>query len=260
MSSAMLESRLPHASDERSSGRPLIVAWQHPETRRVSPVGLLDHDQHQYSFRYISGAMQVEGFRPFIGFGSWSRVYTSSWLFPMFAQRVVNPKRSDYTRWLDVLGLPRDVTPFEFLARCEGRREGDTVLVTAPPAVREQGRFSVEFLVAGVKYALRSDPDLASVLHDLRAGQTLQVVPEPENPKDELALQVMTTSSALGWVPRMLCHSLHVALREAPLTATVLRSNGEDAPIHMRLLVRVEGQFPVGWEFFSDPIWRPIGA
>ncbi len=59
--------------------------------------------------------------------------YRSRWLFPMFAQRVLNPQRPDYSHWRDVLNLPADATPFESMARSEGHREGDAVLVTAPP-------------------------------------------------------------------------------------------------------------------------------
>jgi hypothetical protein len=72
----------------RSGGR-LIVAWQHPESRLIAPVGLLEHGRELYRFRYLRRAGDLPDFQPFLSFPTWERTYTSQLLFPMFAQRIM---------------------------------------------------------------------------------------------------------------------------------------------------------------------------
>ena len=257
MGSLLLESRLPDVSDERETASTLIVAWQNPGTREISPVGLLQHDALGYRFRYIRKARDVADFQPFLGFGSLAGDYRSPWLFPMFAQRVLNPRRPDYPHWRNVLHLPADTTPFEFLARCEGRRAGDAVLVTAPPKVDNNGTTGVTFLVHGMRHALKIiDAQRALVaLHD---GADLEVCPEPDNPVDRLVIQLCSSTVAIGWVPRLLCPAVHAALVQGRVVCRVVKLNGPEVPHHMRLLVEFKGQVPPGWDFFANPMWSPI--
>jgi hypothetical protein len=113
----------------RSPGS-LIVAWQHPETRLIAPVGLLEHGRGLgYRFRYLRRASTVEGFLPFLSFPEWQRTYTSQHLFPLFSQRIMSPRRPDFSQFLHQLHLNEDATPWEQLARSEGRRTGATVQV-----------------------------------------------------------------------------------------------------------------------------------
>lgn len=257
MSSLLLESRLPHASDERETDSALIVAWQNSESREISPVGLLEHDHLGYRFRYIRNARDVRGFLPFLGFTDLTADYRSRWLFPMFAQRVLNPRRPDYSHWRDVLSLPADASPFEFLARCEGRREGDAVLVTAPPLVDDHGAISFTFLVHGVRHALL-DESARDALSALRDGDSVELRPQPDNPVDRLAIHLCSGDIPIGWVPRLLCPAVHDALAEGRVIGRVLNVNGPEVPTHMRLLVELSGSVPLGWDFFADPIWSLI--
>jgi len=257
MSSLLLESRLPDVSDERETDSTLIVAWQNSESREISPVGLLDHDSLGYRFRYIRNARDVNGFLPFLGFTDLAADYRSRWLFPMFAQRVLNPRRPDYSHWRDVLNLPADATPFEFLARCESRREGDAVLVTAPPPVDDHGAISFTFLVHGVRHALR-DESAQDALIALRDGDDVELRPQPDNPVDRLAIHLCSGADPIGWVPRLLCPAVHDALAEDQVIGRVLKVNGPEVPAHMRLLVELNGSVPAGWDFFTDSIWSPI--
>jgi len=259
MSSLLLESRLPHVSDEREADSTLIVAWQSSESREISPVGLLEHDHLGYRFRYIRNARDVEDFLPFLGFTDLTAVYQSPWLFPMFAQRVLNPRRPDYPHWRDVLDLPADATPFEFLARREGRREGDAELVTAPPTVDGHGEITFTFLVHGVRHALQ-DPSAQDTLSALRDGDDVELRQQPDNAVDRLAIHVCSGSVPIGWVPRLLCPAVHDALAEGHVTGRVVKVNGPEVPPHMRLLVELLGSVPPGWDFFADPTWSPIAG
>lgn len=257
MSSLLLESRLPDVSDERERFSTLIVAWQNTESREVSPVGLLEHDHLGYRFRYIRNARDVIGFLPFLGFTDLTADYRSRWLFPMFAQRVLNPRRPDYSHWRDVLNLPADATPFEFLARCEGRREGDAVIVTAPPEVDEHGAIKFLFLVHGVRQALL-DATAHAALSALRDGDEVELRPQPDDPVSDLAIHICSGEEPIGWVPRLFCPAVHNALADGRVISRVLKVNGPDVPPHMRLLVEVSGSVPTGWDFFAELIWSPI--
>ena len=257
MSSVLAETGLPLASDELQTSAPLIVAWQHPTSRRISAVGLIDHDHDGYRFRYVCGACDVTGFRPFLGFADLTRSYRSEWLFPMFAQRVMNPRRPDYPYWVHVLDLGAEPTPFEFLARTQGRREGDSVLVLSPPQV-EEGAVRFEFLVHGVSHVAAGTS--AAVLSELRQGDVVSVRAEPENPQDPLALFVCSAETPVGWVPRLLCPAVTEALEYAELSGRVIRINGPEVPPHLRLLVEFTGFVPDGWNFFAAESWMPLSG
>lgn len=93
-------SALPRADADHGpapeTGRRLAVTWQHPDSRAIQPVGMLEHDGDRYHFHYIRRAQYVEDFRPFLGFPDLGRAYTSAHLFPIFAERVMDARRPDY--------------------------------------------------------------------------------------------------------------------------------------------------------------------
>jgi hypothetical protein len=69
----------------------LLVCWQHPGTRRYHAVGLLSgHDDH-YEYAYLRRVDDIAGFEPLPGFSRTSRRYRSAHLFPLFAERVMDP-------------------------------------------------------------------------------------------------------------------------------------------------------------------------
>jgi hypothetical protein len=67
----------------------LLVAWQNPNTRRITLVGVLEHSAGRYCFRYLRAALDTQGFRPFPGFDNLRRRYESEQLFPLFRQRLM---------------------------------------------------------------------------------------------------------------------------------------------------------------------------
>ena len=86
--------------------RRLVVTWQHPATRSIEPIGFLSYNGRDYSFAYIRHSLAVQGFRSLLGFEDMYRVYRSDDLFPLFAQRVMDPRRPDYHRYVERLDLP----------------------------------------------------------------------------------------------------------------------------------------------------------
>lgn len=240
----------------RSGGR-LIVAWQHPDSRLIAPVGLLEHrSDGECRFRYLRRATRVPDYRPFLSFPDWDRTYVSSSLFPFFAQRVMSPRRPDFPQYLRQLDLDEDTSPWEQLARSEGRSHGDTVQVFPVPTVGDDGRTFCRFLVHGIRYVT------GGPLPPIAPGEPVILKPEPDNPKNGRAMLICTESGGpLGYVPDLLIDYVEaVQAFDGHMALTVEHVNGDDAPLHLRLLVRLDGfvspdyrpMTGPGWETFSE--------
>jgi hypothetical protein len=235
----------------RSGGR-LVVAWQHPDSRLISPVGFLEHGgEADYRFRYLRRARAVSGFQPFLSFPEWDRSYVGAQLFPLFAQRIMSPRRPDFRQYLSQLDLDDDATPWEQLARSEGRSSGDTVQVFPIPSVREDGSTSCRFLVHGIRHVGRG------VLPPLEVGEALELRNEPTNPKNRRAVLVHAPGRGpLGYVPDLLLDHLDAMRSAGPVGLVVEHVNGPDVPPHMRLLVRLDGRVPEGYRPMEGPGWE----
>ena len=232
-----------------SPGR-LVVAWQNRATRLIEPVGLLEHGP-PYRFRYLRRAGRVEGFQPFVSFPDLERTYTSLNLFPLFSQRIMSMRRPDFGEFLDQLHLSRTSTPWEQLARSEGRSSGDTVQVFPVPSVGTDGATTCRFLVHGIRHVT------GGPLPALVRGQPLALQDDPSNPYNDQAVLVTDTAGhPLGYVPDLLLGHLAQMRSTGPVDVTVEHINGPEAPPHMRLLVRLEGRVPPGYEPMSGPGWE----
>ena len=233
----------------RSPGS-LIVAWQHPATRLISPVGLLEHGAG-YRYRYLRRATDVEGFVPFLGFPDWQQTYLADRLFPLFQQRIMSSRRPDFRHFLRQLDLSDNAEPWEQLARSEGRRTGDTVQVFPVPSVDADGRSTCRFLVHGVRHV--NDGQLPP----LSRGEVLTLHDDPKNPVNSDAVMVWSPNrQPLGYVPDLLLDHLRALQKVEPPQLVVEHMNGPDAPAHLRLLVRLDGQALAGYEPMSGPEWE----
>lgn len=229
---------------QASRTRRLLVCWQDPESRRYDAVGELSHDGHRYRFAYLAPDRLPTGFRFLLGFPQLELVYESGSLFALFAQRVVDPRRPDRARWLEDLALGIDASPMEFLARSGGRRGGDALELLPVPDV-DDGMSHCVFLVHGVRH----QSDVEAALQRLHEGDRLVLRPEPENDVDSRALLVTRDGSTLGWVPNPLLDHVHAMLTVEAPTVSVVRVNGPQAGHHLRLMVRLEGRVPTGYQF-----------
>lgn len=230
----------------------LVVAWQHPTTRRISPVGFLDCDDDEtYRFRYLRSAAVVEGFAPFVGFPALATNYESRRLFPIFATRVMSYKRPDFGAYLDALHLGPDATPWEQMARSEGRRTGDTIQVLRVPEVGVGGETDYQFLVHGIRHVV------GDVLPHLSPGDALRLIPEPGNPVNVKALLLATGSGAVfGYVPDLLLDYVESVVSVGGARLSVEHVNGLEAPPHLRVLARISGRVPAGSEPMTGPGWE----
>jgi hypothetical protein len=235
--------------------RRLAVVWQNPTTRSIQPVGLLTYDGTTYGFTYVMNALAVKDFVPLIGFPQLDRAYTSSRLFPLFAQRVMAARRPDFLRYIESLDLAEDADPWKQLTRSEGRRAGDTIMVFPEPVVDSAGRTETIFLVHGIRLA--SPEKCVDVpVSALRKGDRLALASEPANP--HMLRTVDHERVPLGWVPDLLLDYVHTVTDHGPYELIVQHVNGPEAPVHLRLLVRLTGTVPAGFTAFSGPMWEPV--
>lgn len=262
-------SAAPDRSDE--AAHRLVVAWQHPVERSISPIGLLTHDASAYRFTYIRNVLQVKDFRPLLGFADLHRGYCSPELFPLFAQRAMDPRRPDYQRYVGRLGLEGEPGPWEQIARSQGRRQGDTLQLLPEPALVGNALTGL-FLVHGMRYAhleprlLDGHPvsvtrdQVGSVLAELKPGDRLRLARDSGNPVNPLALMVLGSSVPVGWVPDLLVDDLRTLLDRADVSVTVEHVNGPDAPWHLRLLARMRVAPADGYRFFAGEKWTPLAG
>lgn len=238
--------------------RRMAVAWQHPDERSVRPVGLLHYDGQTHEFFYLRTVNEVHDFRPFLNFPDLTRIYRSTDLFPMFSQRVMSPRRPDYTHYLQQLDLTHSATPWEQLARTEGKLASDTIQLIPEPEVDATGRTQSQFLVAGIRRQIKDEHQRNLTLSQLKKGDKLQLVDELDNSVNPRAILVSTRSQVtLGWVPDILIDYVHDVRGDGPFSVEVTHVNGPDAPSHMRLLALLEGQLKPGYRPFAGPHWQP---
>jgi len=253
--------------------RRLAVTWQHPQTRQISPVAVLEFDGERYRLSYIRNAESVDGFRPLLGFPALDRAYESSHLFPLFAQRVMDTRRPDHNRYVQRLGLPADATPWEQMTRSGGGREGDTLQMFPEPVVQPNGTVTCSFLVHGVRHVpvrplildgterLVAHEELEARLVALRPGDPLRLIHESENPVNPAAVITATADGfPLGWVPDLLLDDLHAMTAASLGKAEVVvdQVNAPDAPPHLRLLAKLTVDPDSSYRPFAGPSWEPI--
>ena len=247
----------PRAAGGRSADAvsQLLVCWQHPQERRYYAVGLLSALERGYAFIYLLQAHKAPGFSGFPGFSDLGRRYHSAHLFPIFAERVMDPARPDRARWLQLLDLTEDARPLEILASSGGRRPGDTIELLPIPTV-EDG-------VGLVHLPRARHPPLRGRLgphHHPGCRRAAAVARGSDNKVNRRALLVVADDQMrLGWVPDPLLDHVHTLREIGDPVLTVLRANGPEVGSHLRLLVRLEGRVPPGYRPLSDAGWETTG-
>lgn len=221
----------------------LLVQWRNDVTAAIHRIGILTHTD-RYGFRYLPKVVGIEGFRPLPPFPNVAQGYESATLFPFFAARVLDPKRPDYDSFLRALGLQRTSDVLTVLGRSGGRRKGDFVSCVEEPYVEPDGTTAHIFLVHGVRHVpARAAARL--VLAELQPGDSLKLLPEPENPVNRDALLITSSEGVvLGWVPDGLLPYVGRLLGQP--SVKVVRVNGPEQPDQLRLLIRVAGHLPPG--------------
>jgi hypothetical protein len=252
--------------------RTLFLAWQAtqglssgvPPSRGWFPVGKLEAspEEHLYRFMYTKGAESAQkaaGFGFLDAFPKLDKVYESSELFPLFQNRVLNPRRGDYAEYVERLALdPKHVDPLDILAISEGRRQTDNLEVFPQIQPRRDGSFVCRFFLHGWKHVSQAAQDR---LLTLKEGDSLQVAIELNNPASGTAVQLETSNDyhMIGWTPRYLVEDLLQALKNPQdISARVVKVNPEPAPYNQRVLIEFEGKCQSDYRPMSSLDFQPL--
>ena len=140
----------------------LFLAWQAPtdsaRSRAWFPVGRLDAEpeSHHYRFRYTEGALKAQkavGFVPLLAFPEFNTAYESDDLFPLFQNRVLSPKRTDFQEYIQWLDLERGhADPISILSVSGGERVTDNLEVFPKVTADPEGHFNVRFFLHGLRH------------------------------------------------------------------------------------------------------------
>jgi hypothetical protein len=226
-----------------------LVTWRSRVTGRSHPVGFLTANSRDYRFSYLPDVADLEDFRPFVNFPDLSRPYQSSRLFPFFSQRVMNSRRPDYQAYVAALGLPADASPVDVLGRAGGQRKGDTVQVILEPTIGADGAVDHTFLLSGARHA---PGDAPALIDRLREGEPLTIRPQGDNKVNPDAHLICTThGDPLGWVPDALLATVQEIMAN-DYGLTVAQVNGPEWPSYLRVVLRLRGTVPPGFEPFTS--------
>ena len=142
----------------------LFLAWKDPISPNWFTIGRLTFDRNIYQFVYTQGVKEAEekcAFTPLLSFPRLDEVYTSTYLFPVFANRVMSRSRPDYSSFIEQLDLLNDdPSPMAILARSGGERVTDTFAVFPDPENQQLLLTFAEFLL---ERQMRSIPENTSV-------------------------------------------------------------------------------------------------
>lgn len=211
----------------------LRLIWKDPETRRYHQVGQFEAlSDGRYAFGYLPGASDLSGFDALLEFPDLRRIYMSDEMPSFLANRVMSDKRPSYAQHLGWLGLGKDATPVEILARTGGPRETDTFHVV--DSFEPQGGFCRgRFFVSGIRHQAFSP-------QDLEVNQELQLRDEPDNVHNPRAILLTAEGDAIGWIPDWLVEDIHDFRRTSSQINIFVEQVNADAPPHLAVRCRLE--------------------
>lgn len=239
----------------------LFLAWKDPISPNWFTIGRLTFDRGIYQFVYTQGVKEAEEkctFTPLLSFPRLNEVYTSTYLFPVFANRVMSRSRPDYSSFIQWLNLPKDENePMAILARSGGERVTDTFAVFPAPEVDEEGRYNLYFFL---QYLRHLPSSAIAQIERLEAGETLEIDREVQNYYDDRALISNTGDRCIvGYFPRYLLAEIFELLRHnVNLEVRVERVNKPTTPFQFRLLCKMSVSGSDNFRPFSSPQYQPL--
>ena len=241
----------------------LYVTWRHPEGR-IHPVGLLTRSVlngwESYRFVYLKASESLEGFTYLPGLPDLHRVYRSEKLFPVFRNRQMPRRRTDYPKYVNSLGLDTESHPFEVMARNEGRKLTDRIEVFTPPTRTDDAELTTLFFARGIRYLEGASEAVTAV----QSGDLLTLVDDPDNATNPLAIRLaIPEGNPVGWVPDYLVdtvHELRHRTGEETLSITAEHVNPPEVAPSMRLICRLSAPWPDNYQPLSDPAFEPVGS
>ncbi len=240
----------------------LFLAWQDPNSRTWFPVGRLTHEGEIYYFSYLQGAIEAKdnaNFQPLWSFPDIHHTYSSTELFPLFANRLLRPSRPDYKDFVQWLNIPEQQDdPIALLARSGGRRKTDSFEVFPCPERDEQGNYHIHFFAHGLRHF---PEEIQQYVRSLQPETPLLVIHDVQNKFDSRALILRTEDlHFVGYCPRYLAQDFFELVCRFPqqVSVTVERVNLPPTPLQFRLLCNLTATWTEAFQPFSSPIYQPL--
>lgn len=217
----------------------LYVAAQHPETRKWTPVAVLEQDAEGFTLRYTLGAKRMSGFSGLGSMHELDAIYHSKVLFPFFANRLVQRNRPEYQRYLEWMGLSMATEdPMTMLAVTGGMRATDSYEIIGTPVEVSEG-LEIDFFARGLRYL----PDSAvERIGRLERDIKLYLMRDFQNDKDKAAIALRTEKpiGMVGYLPRYYCRAVEALHIDAGCEVSVtVKQVNSDAPLNLKLLCRM---------------------
>lgn len=177
----------------------LHVIWRAYESGRRHVIGVLERTQSGFAFSYDAQSARAAadgGFDRILGFPELDRTYHSGYLFPMFAQRIPSPARTDRPAIMARWGVvdPDDV--MEVLAKSGGILATDRIETAEYRGTDDDLTRPLEFRIAGQQ----KRPGATAGLTE---GMQLELTREVDNSADSYATTVARLGGdVVGYVPR----------------------------------------------------------
>ncbi|WP_254173143.1 DNA-binding protein [Planktothrix pseudagardhii] len=240
----------------------LFLAWQDPNSRFWFPIGRLTFDGATYQFVYTQGvkeAQEKSGFTPLSSFPRFDEVYTSTYLFSVFSNRLMPRSRPDYSSFIEWLNIPKhEDDPITLLARSGGQKKTDTLTVFPCPIPDEEGRYHLHFFPHGMQHL---PPSSIERINCFVPGEKLWLSHEFQNIYDQMALTLNTEDHYIvGYCPRYLNPEIFELIRRTTyeVNVQVERINQPPTPRQFRLLCHLTAKGDDGFSPFSSKIYQPL--
>lgn len=215
--------------------RRLLLSWQRPiagsdrRTRRI--VGEIERNGEAAVFRYLPNRedfakAKAEGFRGFPAFGLKQGHEFTAGVLDAFVRRLPPRKREDFREYLARFRLPENFTGTDMalLAYTGAKLPGDGFeLVPDLDGIEPPLEMVIE--VAGFRH--QEIP-----VDTIGAGDSVRLVPEPENEQDRNAIGIVHENGRIGYVPRPYCGAFGRWMGNHAVDARIDRINGKpDRPL-----------------------------
>ena len=239
----------------------LFLAWKDPISRHWFPIGRLTFDGVNYQFIYIQGVKEAKekcAFKPLASFPCLDEIYRSTYLFSVFANRLMSPSRPDYATFMKSLHILTDNPhPITILGRSGGKKQTDTLAVFPEPEVDEEGQYHLYFFSHGLRYLPSSAIER---INQFVPGEKLWLAHEFQNSYDAQSLILNTEDHHIvGYCPRYLLGVIFDWLQDNyRLEVRVEHVNNPELPFQYRLLCKMTLIAPDGNHPFSSCKYQPL--
>lgn len=214
----------------------LILVWQRSEreatdqftkTGRRYAVGKIQRKDDNYVFRYLRGTedfilAQKEGFEGYPAFLISSETFETN-VIEVFSRRLPNRSRTDFADYLKYFRInpTAQLSDFALLGYTGGELPHDGFGFIHP---YKSSNFPVEFVIgmAGGRHYLDK-------VSNLKVGDPVKFVPEPENPNDRNAVMIQREGHTIGYVKKVQADTFAAWLSQREVTGQIERVNGTDS-------------------------------